>query len=401
MVIIPKIEYLTQVTYMTEKECNNIITSFRMTFKHKLSLPSTIPNTIMDNRNLYDFRNLYDLQIQAKITNFLVQINAEDILGEVTEIRIKQIQSEMIYTRSIFLDWEENLSPKLYKSHIKYMLALCRKFNISFDVIPSEYNKIQQGDIPIRSIIKQKTFQHSKKYLERKNILYLEQLTSFNNRALLNWKEITERSFMQGTRSNKTPTWFKEIEENSLQNSCKDRNIKPNLVSWNFCAKGNYIPNNKIPMVKDWITIYDASINLPIIGRVNQILLENNEVEIEHWVINDILTTNSVIIVEQHNESCHKDTKITNRNNIGYNKFSINNWLIDKNNACYKTFNIKDCFLIDKKFITGNDNLVYIKRTIDNIFSSAWFIWNINRGLIPHQYIQTSRMNIPDNPLLK
>ena len=86
MVIIPKLEYLTQIIYITEKKYDMIMALFRMVFKHKLSFSTTAPNSIMDNQNIYNFRNLYDLQIQSKITNFLIQINAYGILGIVTEI---------------------------------------------------------------------------------------------------------------------------------------------------------------------------------------------------------------------------------------------------------------------------------------------------------------------------
>ena len=89
MVITSKLEYLTQLIYITEKECDMIMTSFKKIFKHKLLFPTTTPNSIMDNQNLYNFRNLYDLQIQSKVTNFLIQINADDLLGTVTEIRLK------------------------------------------------------------------------------------------------------------------------------------------------------------------------------------------------------------------------------------------------------------------------------------------------------------------------
>src|SRR5579864_502911 len=159
MVIISKIEYLTQVTFLTEKECNNIITEFRRTFKHKLSLPKSVPNTLMDDRNLYDFRNLYDIKIQAKITNFLVQINANDLLGTVTNIRLKQLQRDGAEVKNILIDWTEPLSKKHYRTHIKYMIALCKQYNLTFNMIPKQYNQIQQGDIPIKNILKQSTFQ--------------------------------------------------------------------------------------------------------------------------------------------------------------------------------------------------------------------------------------------------
>ncbi len=46
----------------------------------------------MNNLFIYNFRNLYELQIQLKITNFLVQLNSQGLLKHLTEIQLLQIQ---------------------------------------------------------------------------------------------------------------------------------------------------------------------------------------------------------------------------------------------------------------------------------------------------------------------
>jgi len=89
MVIIPKLEYRTQLTFLSRRECDNIIKPFRKLFKQKLHLATSIPNAILENRLIYNFRDFYELQLQSKISNFLLQINDKRLLGDITNIRIK------------------------------------------------------------------------------------------------------------------------------------------------------------------------------------------------------------------------------------------------------------------------------------------------------------------------
>ena len=86
MVIIPKLEYRTQLTFLSRRECDTIIKPFRKLFKQKLHLSTSIPNAILENRLIYNFRDFYELQLQSKITNFLIQINDKRLLGDVTNI---------------------------------------------------------------------------------------------------------------------------------------------------------------------------------------------------------------------------------------------------------------------------------------------------------------------------
>jgi len=75
MLIIPKIEYRSQITVLKETQCNNIMKPYRKVFKHKLKFASTAPNAIMDNNLIYNVRNFLEVQKQSKITNFFVQLN--------------------------------------------------------------------------------------------------------------------------------------------------------------------------------------------------------------------------------------------------------------------------------------------------------------------------------------
>ena len=46
----------------------------------------------MDNSLIYNFRNLWEIQRQAKITEFTIQINDNGILGKITHAHLKNIQ---------------------------------------------------------------------------------------------------------------------------------------------------------------------------------------------------------------------------------------------------------------------------------------------------------------------
>ena len=59
----------------------------------------------MENCYIYNFRDLYEVQKQSKITNFFIQLNNKGLLGQVTNIRIKQIQLQEWLTTSPLLEW--------------------------------------------------------------------------------------------------------------------------------------------------------------------------------------------------------------------------------------------------------------------------------------------------------
>ena len=89
MVLIPRLEYRTQITFLDRKECDHIVTSFRQIFKHKLHYASTAPNAFMDNEYIYNIINFYNRWLAAQISNFVIQINDNNLLGKITKLRLK------------------------------------------------------------------------------------------------------------------------------------------------------------------------------------------------------------------------------------------------------------------------------------------------------------------------
>src|SRR6266480_835866 len=75
MVIVPRIEYRSQLTHLTQRDCSTIIAPYRKQLKNAIRLSISAPNAILENNLIYKFRDLYEVLFQSKITNFTIQIN--------------------------------------------------------------------------------------------------------------------------------------------------------------------------------------------------------------------------------------------------------------------------------------------------------------------------------------
>ena len=59
-----------------------------------MNLAATAPNAILSNNLIYQYRDLYEVQLQSKITNFFIQINDQGLMGQLTNLRLLAIQSK-------------------------------------------------------------------------------------------------------------------------------------------------------------------------------------------------------------------------------------------------------------------------------------------------------------------
>src|ERR1044072_6945150 len=271
MVIIPKIEYRTQLCYLSPTECSDIMKPFRKIFKQKLHFASSMPNAILENRLLYNFRDFYEVQLQSKISNFLIQINSNNLLGEITNIRIKQLQTREWLQYSPLFSWPYN---KVYKKHYKCfitsMISLCYKNNISFSVNINERNEILGGQITIASILNDfHTSKSFKQQLRNRSIMFLDQLTTPDGIRLNHWYTVATKSFNNNVIPQRNPLWFKSIESIVLTNFDGRRIIKNEYRTTSTHLRGTVVPvidmSNK---KRDFISIYHPSTSTLILGRI-------------------------------------------------------------------------------------------------------------------------------------
>src|SRR3954469_24548947 len=213
MVIMPCIEYRTQLCFLSKNECDTIMKPFRKLFKQKMCFSITMPNAILENRQIYNFRDFYEVQLQSKISNFLIQINDTHLLGEITDLRLKQLQHKEWLQYSPLYQWPyDTISKKHYNTSLASMISICKENNITFNTHPNKRNEILGGNITIQSIIGNNFNNPSiTKQLRSRNIMFLDQITTQDGRMLNNLNVATKKLFNNNCRTSKIPLWFKLI----------------------------------------------------------------------------------------------------------------------------------------------------------------------------------------------
>ena len=99
--IIPILEYYIHNIVLTQTTCNKIVSSYLTVAKHKANLASTTPNSTLLNHNIYRIKNIWDIQLQYHIYNFLIRLSDTGLLGITTQIRLQQLQNNLWSTTSI------------------------------------------------------------------------------------------------------------------------------------------------------------------------------------------------------------------------------------------------------------------------------------------------------------
>ncbi|CAB4384488.1 unnamed protein product [Rhizophagus irregularis] len=221
--IIPTIEYRAQVTMLSEEECNNIASPFRRMFKNKLGMSIRMPTALIEYSQIYNIKNIAENQLQAKGSNFLIQINDKGLLRKIMNLRFKKLQDKLWLESSILTSLPEKADYKKlfklknsqkYKNWIIGNIELIRRANIQIDVNIETSNqfKVTGGVMPIRKIIETTFFDHIYK-LKKKKIMFLEQLTGITNSCLINWVSLNLKQFRTKIYNSYKPhNWFKELQ---------------------------------------------------------------------------------------------------------------------------------------------------------------------------------------------
>ena len=118
------------MTILTKDNCDAISSIFIQLFKAKLNLARSTPNAILLNRWIYNYRDLYGVQLQAKLSNFLIALNHQSLLGKVTNIRLLQIQSKYGLDCNPVISWPlDSIANRANITFLEGLLTLCKKHN--------------------------------------------------------------------------------------------------------------------------------------------------------------------------------------------------------------------------------------------------------------------------------
>ncbi|RHZ62073.1 hypothetical protein Glove_344g75 [Diversispora epigaea] len=219
-VVIPMLEYSLNDMTLSEKECLKITTKFISMIKNKALLPITAPNALTHAKEAYDVYHLWDRQLQMQSNNLFNRLNDKGMLGCST----------------------------------------------------------RRGNITIEEILDDESqYRLIRKSLRNRQLMFLEQLVSYNGKILLHWQEITNND-----RRDLKSDWFKTLE-NKLLTDIKTRVLSAemqatlgeryNICNWNIGKQSNSI---------NWVTIQNDEGTHPLIGKKRK-MLNKDEFTIQHY----------------------------------------------------------------------------------------------------------------------
>ncbi|GBC29416.2 RNA-directed DNA polymerase from mobile element jockey-like [Rhizophagus irregularis DAOM 181602=DAOM 197198] len=185
VLIIPRIEYRAQLIILSEQECNKFMAKFRILFKHKLKFMKTTPNLIIHLKEMFNVKNIEDNQLQAKTTNFILQINDKNELGMITKIRLYNLQQFIAINDTI------------------------------------DKMEIIGGNILIKDILPEEIYFKNLRSIKKLNIMFANQILTLDGKILLTLKEILGKRFKKFFSPNRSlieKSW-KIIEDCLLDNN--------------------------------------------------------------------------------------------------------------------------------------------------------------------------------------
>ena len=196
IVIIPTIEYRIQNIVLSQSTCNKILTQHIGLIKHKAKLNRTIPTSTLLHPQIYNIKNIWDIQLQHHLSNFIKRLNSNNLLNITTLIRVQQLQNNLWSPTSIFTHPNPtidgpNKSTTTFKiiqlfKHLNWSISPNPYFNISF--------VIKEGSISLESILaSHPKYTIFKKQIRHHHLLFFDQLTTYDNSCLLDWKHISPR----------------------------------------------------------------------------------------------------------------------------------------------------------------------------------------------------------------
>src|SRR5205814_9475100 len=95
IVIISILEYRIYNIILSQTTYNKILSSYLLVTKYKSNFATTTPNSTLLNYNIYGIKNIWDIQLQYHISNFLTIFCDTGLLGISTQIRLQQLQNNL------------------------------------------------------------------------------------------------------------------------------------------------------------------------------------------------------------------------------------------------------------------------------------------------------------------
>jgi ribonuclease HI len=306
MLIIPIVEYRSQLYVIEERILERLMAPFRSFIKNRLKFAKTAPNAILETHFIYNLNNLVANQKQAKITNFVLQVNDTGILGKIMEVRFINIQQQLLLENHPIYVIDEKLIHKIkqiknigFKFHfILNNIKLLIENNFKFarnDNIMIKFN-VEGGPTLIRDVVSNGVYIKNFMTLQDNNLIFVDQITILDKKYLLSIEELEMKSFVKLLNTKRMSKKNGKLYENILADLAVSRTsyrIKPNIVDQILFVDEVYnlkgtilLPTTILP--EKGATVVSkmtrgVSQNRTIFGRIIKIDRDNNVVFFNHF----------------------------------------------------------------------------------------------------------------------
>ncbi|GBB95854.1 hypothetical protein RclHR1_26290004 [Rhizophagus clarus] len=139
----------------------------------KLKLSVSTPDAIF-NEHLYNFRKIQDNQMQAKVTNILLQLNDQSLMGRITHLRLKKIQYNEWLSTSLLHTIPPHIIKKYRNNFLISSIVLLFSLNIKFYNNDS-FNNLFPYNISFYDLLLENYYRYSS-FFQKHHILFLEQI---------------------------------------------------------------------------------------------------------------------------------------------------------------------------------------------------------------------------------
>jgi hypothetical protein len=298
--IVPRVEYWSQVLVLTKKQTEQLIIPFRRMFKNKLKFAKTAPNAILDNPHIYGYRDFYENQLQAKITDFCIQLNDQGLLGTITSIRLKSLQEQLWCSKPIVEKIPFDRIPNIRRNnYLLNMVLLCKHNNILLEILDkTTFSSIQGGKIPIEDVVDYTFYSKHRNRLRNNRILFLDQLVSGDKSRLLMWKDICNKVYISMINNGKKEEkWYKDIKKIVTLDGV---NLKQEVKSLFTCRFDNIEDTRSYDISKkdkSLVAIYNFQYNSILLGKVHKI--DGDNVIIKHYNVDTTRNIDGKIFLSQ------------------------------------------------------------------------------------------------------
>ncbi|RHZ74336.1 hypothetical protein Glove_226g47 [Diversispora epigaea] len=261
-VVIPMLEYNLNDMTLTESECVKITSHFISTIKNKALLARTAPGALLYTKEAYNVVNLWVRQLQMHSSNLLSRLNDKRILGNSMRIRLQHLQNSF-WSSQIVTETMDSIKVKRSYSLLNDILIICKQHELTFK-LSSDIHKsllIKGGKVTIEELLQEfDCYSQFRRGLRKRQILFLEQLSSFDRKRLVFWQELKaiqgkcpmsgirfKYKFMEPEVSN-TELWNGEYYEEGQDSIIAVHRIYGRAIKINY-RTGNKNKNNYISII--------------------------------------------------------------------------------------------------------------------------------------------------------